>query len=74
MYVDLKGFILNIVEEKEIKLHGFTINAIDDAVRAAKDKKDIADIMGILKKKDQLKKFSGSDWDAIENEVQKMLK
>ncbi|KKQ00190.1 MAG: hypothetical protein US09_C0018G0020 [Candidatus Moranbacteria bacterium GW2011_GWD1_36_198] len=53
MYVDLKGFILGIVEQKEIKLHGFTIDAIDDAVRAAKDKKDVADIMGMLKKKDQ---------------------
>ncbi|HBI34044.1 MAG TPA: hypothetical protein DEA43_02210 [Candidatus Moranbacteria bacterium] len=77
MYVDLKKFILGIAEQKEIKLHSFTINAIDDAVRAAKNQKDVAvdDIMEMLKKKDELKKgFGSNDWNAIEHQVEKMLK
>lgn len=77
MYVDLKKFILDLAKQKEMKLHSYTIEAIDDAVRKVKNNKDVAveDIMGMLKKKDELKKgFGGSDWDAIEHQVEKMLK
>lgn len=77
MYVDLKKFILKLAEQKEMKLHGYTIDAIEAAVRAVKNNKDITvdEVMGMLKKKDELKKgFDGKDWDAIEHEIEKMLK
>lgn len=77
MYVDLKKFIINLAEQKGIKLHAYTISAIDDAIRAVKNDKEIKsdDVMGMLKKKDELRKgFGNNEWNAVEHEIIKMLK
>lgn len=58
-------------------MHGYTIDAIEDAVREAKNNKEITsdEVVAMLKKKDELRKgFGGSEWSAIEKEVEKMLR
>ena len=77
MYVDLKKFILELAEKKEMKLNSFTIEAIRDAIREIEKNREVEveQIMEILKKKDELRKgFDKDDWSAIEKEVFKMLK